>query len=253
MALSIKAKEELDYTYLRSTSTTNINLMGGINSLFNHNAYNLFLVFDKKKDSFEIPVSHKTECTRILNLLENNTKEEQYIIPIYTTSYVSFSTFNQLLKSRTSNNLLEIKKDNKKEFYYNRGFILDEDYTPLFMTSISFKYDTSLNKYSVDKLLCRINPIVFSKNTPLYKFIRKELLQYYASNSFNYSIVLNYKIYHDDDCLYKKVSIIIEPFDYMFKKVAPPRDIPNINNTINNYLSDNVDTLLNMVQCNVYY
>lgn len=249
MALSSTTIKELFNTYTQRNYVSNNNLDYD-SSLLNNDAYSLFMIFDKKKDSFEIPISYRKECESILNNLIEGEEETKFIIPLYYNSKLIVNTFNKLIKefSKTYSLIKVILEDKfNTEFYFNKGLILDKDYTPLFMTSISFNYDSSINRYKVDKLLCRINPIVFTDDKPLYKLIVKDLLPFYASNNFRSDIYsISKYIYYKFDNIFNPVTIIIESFDYMFKKVIPPKDIPNINNTINDYLSDNADVLLNM-------
>ena len=149
------------------------------------------------------------------------------------------------------------KKVGATTYYGGEGIILYEDFTPLVMFTLQVRrVDNNVGTYSYEptKQIIRVNPIIYSKDDILAKYIRTKLI----ANSFTVKDSSNLYSHFSQDRLKNETGIftrkdldwdfrvIVEDFSDFF--VTP--NIPDVtfnSDTINNILSDNLNSILSEI------
>ena len=230
-------------------------------------AFLRFMKVPLNADTLELPCVYKYIIGQ--TLLDNNTYisrgnedkvVEDLIIPMMYLEYdaVESRSSNPALKkffhdTDPRHNLVR-KKVGNNTYYGGEGIILYEDFTPLIMFTLQVNRIQSRTRtyfYEPVKPIIRINPIIYSKDDILAKYIRTKLIanSFAVKDSSNlYSHFSQDRLKNDSGVFTKReldwdFKIIIEDFSNFF--VTP--DIPDVtfnSDNINSMLSNNLDSIL---------
>lgn len=211
-------------------------------------------------DTIEVPCIYKY---MIMNAIAENKKNPENAVDNLYIPIMCLEKDN--VESRTSNGLLRRflydtsstrsltrKKGNGTVYLGGEGLLLYEDYTPILMLTMEIKKNPA-GKYVPIRPIARINPIIYSRNDILAKFIRtkfitglidmrlsREELEYFnfninywrqsnRANLINHSGLLTTKIIDYD------FKIILDDFsEFFFTPKAP--DVTFDSSIVNNML-----------------
>lgn len=219
----------------------------------NTHAFSHFFKANLEGDSLEIPCAYRFAIEDYLKKNISCPPEE-----VVNTLYIPMFYLEEgLQENKTSLGLIKkffdetpgiinLRKERSSACNYigGRGLIMYEDFTPLIMFGLKIEKDnTSLShKYKVVRPILRINPIIYSKNDILAKYIRTKLIEGCFSlrdltvTSFSYYGGLSdYNNFYSNTTHNYDFQIIIEDFSYFFA-------IPNIPD--GSFNSDDVNAML---------
>lgn len=231
-------------------------------------AFTKYVKIDLTKDILELPCIYKYIIGKTLLNNNNCSNIEDCVDTLYIPMYYMVKEPRNL-KSSTSilralfydiNSNFNLKKVHYSNITYlgGEGIILYEDYTPLIMYTLQVRKMKDVNnkcKYFPIKPILRINPIVYTKDDILAKFIRSKLITktvdykdaYYNTISIYNKHNLYYKE-HGDEILNTfeipaNFDIIISDFSDFFVSPKMPDGTFN-SDEVNNLLYSNIDTIL---------
>lgn len=121
-------------------------------------------------------------------------------------------------------------------YYTGNGIILDSSYRPLVMSTVVFDKDNIPLKYKV-----YLNPIVFSEDTTLNKYLRNKFFkEEILAESHVYE---NLAIWNacDSHCIPHEV-VMKSAKEFIVKPATPKAN--NINEEINDFLIQNIDSIV---------
>ena len=231
-------------------------------------AFTKYIKIDLTKDILELPCIYKYIIGNTLFNNNNCSNIEDCVDTLYIPMYYMIKEPRDLKSStsilralfyETSYNF-NLKKAHHSDITYlgGEGIILYEDYTPLIMFTLQVRKEKGINnkyKYYPIKPILRINPIVYTKDDILAKFIRSKLIAktieykevYYNTLSIYNKHSLYYKE-HGDEILNTfeipaNFDIIISDFSDFFVSPKMPDGTFN-SDEVNNLLYSNIDTIL---------
>lgn len=163
-----------------------------------------------------------------------------------------FKTYTPLLKQFFVDalNSSHLKKCKCKDTVYlgNKGFVMYEDGTPLIMLTSRCKkvyINGEFRRLTPINPVCRINPVIFSKDDPLAKYFRTTFITHLLTLEDVYNTIYRWNytgslVNAAEDSDHMSFSVIIENFDNMFDTSSVP-DINCTNESINKFLMDNLE------------
>lgn len=225
--------------------TFNPNLNLNTNSLFR-----IGITVDLNVEDIEIPIIGKSHLEeQIMNKFSSlDTTEEEVIIPLFQNGnnvnkrtlnticklFKEVSWLNRLAKVHISNNI----------YYIGKGIILDKDLSPLLLCTLKARKKEEPgepNKIVYYKAMCYIHPNVFIHSKDLInKGIISTIIPFYLENE----IYLPSNYYIDLEPTYKKVEIVIDDCKRFFTKPVKPKQLSDIDTSLNKCINDNIDEIL---------
>lgn len=223
-------------------------------SHYKNNIFNKSLVVDISGDEFEIPViaMEQIETAIIGNGKFNNQYVNKIIISLYDNEMPqvrkTFDTIiTQFFRLKFSSRLLKITTTKGEVYYGGKGIILDGDFNPLLLCTLSAKKVKNEDKELLTyyKPVCHINPKVFMETDKLInKGIIKKLIPFY-SNSIIY---FPYKRTNCTDHLnHTKAKVVIDDFSHFFSEPVKPSPSTCSNELLNQCLVDNIEDIMMLV------
>ena len=227
-------------------------------------AFTKYIKVDLDKDIIEIPCIYKYPVGQAL--ADNNRLRQDNAPHIVDTLYIPMSCLEEdPRQSKTSSTLLRkffydtapvmnlCRKRTPNETYLGgEGIILYDDFTPLIMMSLVVKREKAriegTYSYTPISQVVHLNPIIYSKDDMLAKYIRTKFIAALLSISAPPTYLSRYKLrnpsgIYNNNQLPWKFTIIIDDFSDFFVTPKVP-DAKFSNEDINHLLSDNIDIML---------
>lgn len=218
------------------------------------NPFNTYIKLDLSLDKLELPCVYKYI---IANVLYKNTYTatpiQKLFIPLFCQSidYREIKTSVSALKALfwESSPLFNLEKIKVGDNVYfgSEGIILNENFKPLIMFTLEVERVTVNGqiKYAPIKQIIRVNPIVYSSNDILSKYIKSKLITaaFEINTNYLYDNLRNYNNLFTTNKLDWKFKIIIEDFSSFFCHPVIP-DVEFTSEAVNKMLTDNIDDLL---------
>lgn len=202
-------------------------------------AFSKYMKIDLNGDIIEVPCVYKYIVRGAL--IHDNNKPDSPINTLYVPMYyleednTTGTTSNALLRkffynSRYYSNLVK-KRSSNLAYLGGEGILLYEDYTPLMLFTFRLqrhKDSTFPGKFVYSPLtpILRINPILYSKDDILAKYIKSKLIPAvfgFGSNGlYNHLSVRNSNNIYIDTILANPFRVIIEDFSNFFVSPSVP-------------------------------
>lgn len=228
-------------------------------NLDSNNVFRRNLVIEVNNDEIEVPVIARNQFESIISSeLSGNicTRFDKIILPLYDNKCSQGRrTFDSIIRQMFTNveysERLQKVITNKGEVYYGgRGIILDEDFTPLLMCTLTAKKRTPVEELGSLMYYCRpvchINPKVFLEPDKLInKGIIKKLIPIYTGNSI--PIPTAYGVFRTNNIDDRKVKVIIDNFDKFFTVPTKPTPSTCSNDILNECLVENIEDIIMLI------
>lgn len=220
----------------------------------NNNVYSKSLIVDINEEGMEIPVIARIAIEGIIAGYMSNPsthKSRRIVIPLYDNADpVERRTFDSLIRTFFMTDFrMRLQKctTGAGDVYYGgRGIILDSEFNPLLMCTLSTKMvrinDTSKMVYH--RPICHISPRLFTQTDKIItKGIIKKLIPIYSSTTIKSSTSAIFTRNPVDET----VKIIIDDFDDLF--ISPVKPTPSTcnNETLNKCLVDNLEEIMSLL------
>lgn len=226
-------------------------------ALDKHNVFNRMLVVDVSSDEIEVPMVAKSAVEHVVteNLIHSY-NAQKVVVSLYVNSRnqsrrTADSIVNEFFTRTYFRNRLQKVTTNKGEVYYgNRGIILDKDFKPLILCSIVSKKVEVNGRIFMDyyKPIVRVSPEVFLNETGLInKSILKKIIPFYLTHNVGRVNTYDGK-FRSNIPENTKPQILIEDISRFIETPAIPNPSTCSNETLNKFLLDNVDEVLNQIE-----
>lgn len=202
-------------------------------------AFSKYMKIDLTGDIIEVPCVYKYIVREAL--IHDNNKPDSPINTLYVPMYyleednTIGTTSNVLLRkffysSRYCNNLIK-KRSSNLTYLGGEGILLYEDYTPLMLFTFQLQRHndpTFPDKFVYSPLtpILRINPILYSKDDILAKYIRSKLIpavfDFNPNGLYNHLAIRNSNNIYIDTILANPFRVIIEDFSNLFVSPSVP-------------------------------
>lgn len=222
-----------------------------------NNVFNRFITVEVNNDEFEIPLIAKGAIEYQLRELHNNNKK--IIIPLYSNTFsADVRTFDSFIRHSAplsfSQRLCKLITKKGEVYYGGRGLILDNNFNPLLFCSLKAKRflapdDTEAIHYI--QVVTRISPSVFQEKSMVNTGIISKIIPLFSNMSF----YLDSFPYTFRSSTFRKTDvkdildplIIIGNIDDLVIEPVPPKPTSNINEDLNQFLVDNLDTIISVL------
>lgn len=211
------------------------------------------LAVDLNDKNLEIPVFSISRTLDIIRKLDSDQVKTpgfngKIIIPIhrYDLGTSTVRTFTQFMAQSIDyyHFLKRVEISNGSIYYSGRGIILDKDFNPLLLCTIVLSTDTIGNpgKAVIKKIICHVSPRVFQNSkTVINRGIIQKLIPACLTEDFT-TLRSNYTPEFTGHA-----RVIIDNFDYFFVSPRVPIPSPNIQESLNDCLVNNIPEILNTV------
>lgn len=237
-------------------------------TISNCSPFHKYMKVSLDKDTIEIPCMYKYMVTTAIKNI-NNTQNpiDTLYIPMFYGREVSVEakSSNPLIKTffydgNEKYNLIK-RTGNGTVYIGGPGILLYNDYTPLAMLTLEVKKfvdDMNYTKLMPLRQLIRINPVIYTKDDLLAKFIRNKFLINALSMKLTeedyrfYHRAMKYKFYDKnglfvDTKLMYDFEVIIKDFSDFFYTPEVP-DVTFTSDKANEILEDNLTNILAELQ-----
>lgn len=220
-------------------------------SLDSNNVFSRSLIIDIKSDEMEIPIIARNYYEGIIehNINSPDAYEvEKVVLPLYAnTPNVIRRTFDsiimQMFNTGFGSRLQKITTCKGEVYYGGKGIILEEDYTPLLLCTLTARkvHDNGKDYITYNRPICHINPKVFTDpNKLVNKGIIKKIIPFFS----NTKVYFPYDTCFVVDSERRKVKVIVDNFDNFFIKPVKPTPSTCSNDVLNQCIVDNIDDII---------
>lgn len=169
--------------------------------------------------------------------------------PLFVGGSDTKRTADAIIQSinRCNNNLRlsNIKTSKGLDYYGGNGIIFDEHWNPLMLCGFITRLDRARRELLIKKPVCYVSPKVFTNNDILSKAIIKKVIPILSMNGIYAPQTLRDRAHVTINFAeFGNVLIVVKDLDEYFKSPKPPIDIENLDDSIWNFLSDNIPDLV---------
>lgn len=169
--------------------------------------------------------------------------------PLYVGGSETKRTADSIIQSinRCPGNLRlsNIKTSKGLDYYGGQGLIFDEHWNPLMLCGFIINIDRINKHIIVVRPVCYISPVVFESNDILSKAIVKKVIPYISMQGVSVpSILITSSYLTVDSTRFRNVPVTIESINDYFISPASPTIIEGLNDSIWDFLSENVIDLI---------
>ena len=169
--------------------------------------------------------------------------------PLYVGGSETKRTADSIIQSinRCPSNLRlsNIKTSKGLDYYGGQGLIFDEHWNPLMLCGFIVNIDRINKHITVVRPVCYISPVVFESNDILSKAIVKKVIPYISMQGVSVPSILRTSSYLIvDSTRFRNVPVTIESINNYFISPASPTIIEGLNDSIWDFLSENVIDLI---------
>ena len=169
--------------------------------------------------------------------------------PLYVGGSETKRTADSIIQSinRCPSNLRlsNIKTSKGLDYYGGQGLIFDEHWNPLMLCGFIINIDRINKHITVMKPVCYISPVVFESNDILSKAIVKKVIPYISMQGVSVPSILRTSSYLIvDSTRFRNVPVTIESINDYFISPASPTIIEGLDDSIWDFLSENVIDLI---------
>lgn len=155
------------------------------------------------------------------------------------------SIIQSINKCPASLRLSNIKTSKGLDYYGGQGLIFDEHWNPLILCGFTINIDRTNKLITVLKPVCYVSPVVFENNDLLSKAIVKKVIPYISMNGVSVPPIFrlrSYILFSYDR--FSNVPVTIEYINDYFTTPARPSIIEGFDDSIWDFLTDNVNDLI---------
>lgn len=169
--------------------------------------------------------------------------------PLYVGGSETRRTADPIIQSinRCPSNLrlTNIKTSKGLDYYGGQGLIFDEHWTPLMLCGFIINIDRINRHITVERPVCYISPIVFESNDILSKAIVKKVIPYMSMQGVSVPSIFRGSSYLTfDSNRFRNVPVTIEFINDYFTSPASPTVIEGLDDSIWDFLLENVNDLV---------
>lgn len=256
MPISDSVRRNILSGFTGTSSTTGIlNIMRPQINFDSNNVFSKFIKVDISADTFIVPMVGLRACeTIILNKhrslsTDNFNFIDEIAIHLYANQELvarsGDSILSRFFNTSFSTRLMKIKTSKGEIYYGGRGIIFDGQMNPLIMFALHGNIDGIDNdkkKIIYSKSICFVNPVVFTEETLMNKFIIKKLIPVITNDPI---YVSSRRFIEYSDTANSKAVVIVENFDQFFVTPELKNPVDYSNEEANNTLIDFENELLN--------
>lgn len=141
--------------------------------------------------------------------------------------------------------LANIKTSKGLDYYGGQGLIFDEHWNPLMLCGFIINIDRINRHITVVRPVCYVSPVVFGSNDLLSKAIVKKVIPYISMQGVSVPSILRSSSYLTfDSTRFRNVPVTIEFINDYFISPASPIVIEGLDDSIWDFLSENVNDLI---------
>ena len=169
--------------------------------------------------------------------------------PLYVGGSGTMRTADSIIQSinRCLGNLrlTNIKTSKGLDYYGGQGLIFDEHWNPLMLCGFIINIDKINRHITVVRPVCYISPVVFESNDILSKAIVKKVIPYISMHGVAVPSIFRSSGYLTfDSTRFRNVPVTIEFINDYFISPASPTVIEGLDDSIWDFLSENVNDLI---------
>lgn len=169
--------------------------------------------------------------------------------PLYVggseTRRTADSIIQSINKCPSNLRLSNIKTSKGLDYYGGQGLIFDEHWNPLMLCGFIINIDRINKHITVVRPVCYISPIVFESNDILPKAIIKKVIPYISIRGVSVpSIFRNSSYLTFDHNRFRNVPVTIEFINDYFTSPVSPNVTENLDDSIWDFLLENVNDLI---------
>lgn len=169
--------------------------------------------------------------------------------PLYVGGSETRRTADSIIQSinRCPSNLRLSKITTSKglDYYGGQGLVFDEHWAPLMLCGFIINIDRINRHITVVRPVCYISPVVFERNDILSKAIVKKVIPYISTQSVSVPSIFRGSSYLTfDSNRFRNVPVTIEFLNDYFTSPASPTIIEGLDDSIWDFLSENVSDLI---------
>ena len=169
--------------------------------------------------------------------------------PLYVggseTRRTADSIIQSINKCPASLRLSNIKTSKGLDYYGGQGLIFDEYWNPLILCGFTINIDRTNKHITVLKPVCYVSPVVFENNDLLSKAIVKKVIPYISMNGVAVPTIFRIRDYISFSYdRFSNVPVAIEYINDYFTTPARPSIIEGFDDSIWDFLTDNVNDLI---------
>lgn len=169
--------------------------------------------------------------------------------PLYVGGSETRRTADSIIQSinRCPGNLrlTNIKTSKGLDYYGGQGLVFDEHWTPLMLCGFIINIDRINRHITVVRPVCYISPVVLERDDILSKAIVKKVIPYISMKGVSVPSILRTSSYLTfDSTRFRNVPVTIEFINDYFTSPASPTVIEGLDDSIWDFLSENVNDLI---------
>lgn len=169
--------------------------------------------------------------------------------PLYVggigTKRTADSIIQAINRCPSSSRLANIKTSKGLDYYGGQGLIFDEHWNPLMLCGFIINIDRINKHIIVVRPVCYVSPIVFELNDILSKAIVKKVIPYVSMYGVSVPSILRSSSYLTfDSTRFRNVPVTIKSINDYFISPASPTVIEGLDDSIWDFLSENVIDLI---------
>ena len=169
--------------------------------------------------------------------------------PLYVGGSETRRTADSIIQSinRCPSNLRLSKITTSKglDYYGGQGLIFDEYWNPLMLCGFIINIDRINRHITAVRPVCYVSPVVLERNDILSKTIVKKVIPYISMNGVLVPSILRSSSYLTfNSTRFMNVPVTIESINDYFISPASPTVIEGLDDSIWDFLSENVDDLI---------
>ena len=177
------------------------------------------------------------------------TQPVKFSYPLYVGGSETKRTADSIIQSinRCPSNLRlsNIKTSKGLDYYGGQGLIFDEHWNPLMLCGFIVNIDRINKHITVVRPVCYISPVVFESNDILSKAIVKKVIPYISMQGVSVPSILRTSSYLTvNSTRFGNVPVTIESINNYFISPASPTIIEGLDDSIWDFLSENVIDLI---------
>lgn len=169
--------------------------------------------------------------------------------PLYVggsnTQRTADSIIQYINRCHSNLRLANIKTSKGLDYYGGQGLIFDEHWNPLMLCGFIINIDRTNRVMTVVRPVCYVSPVVFESNDILSKAIVKKVIPYISKQGIAVPSIFRSSSYLTfNSNRFRNVPVTIEPINDYFTSPASPNVIENLDDSIWDFLLENVNDLV---------
>ena len=211
---------------------------------------------------FEVIIPYNGECfIPVLGLSETLSRIQSWLDSIDPAQSIKFSyplyvggeetrkTADSIIQSinKCPGNLrlTNIKTSKGLDYYGGQGLVFDEHWTPLMLCGFIINIDRINRHITAVRPVCYVSPVVLERNDILSKAIVKKVIPYISMKGVLGPSILRGSSYLTfNSTTFMNVPVTIESINDYFISPASPTVIEGLDDSIWDFLSENIDDLI---------